>query len=151
MIRLPATVFLTATTLLLLLLVMDGRTEDKDVGDRTNTAVERAALAAVARRIDSYNRHDVEAYLAAHHEKVQIYEYPDKVAGRGRSHLRRIFAPLLERGIGSVRVRNQTVIANTVISEEYVAYGGNGEQHVVALYTVEDDLITSYRLIESPN
>lgn len=124
--------------------------------DNTNsaegmTALEKEALAVVAKRIDGYNNHKLADYLAAHHEDLEIYEYPDKPVGRGRSHLEMIFGPLLEQGIGKIVVKHQTAIANTVVSEEYVGYGGPGLQHIVVIYTVEDGLITTVRLVESPD
>ena len=103
----------------------------------------------MARRIDGYNDHDVAKYLAAHHENVQIYEYPDKHIGSGRSHLERLFGPLLSQGIGHVNVVHQAVVGNTVVSEEHVSYGGPGAQHIVAIYTVSEGLITAVRLVEA--
>ena len=106
-------------------------------------------LSVVARRIDGMNSHNLEAYLTAHHQDVRIFEYPGIAIGNGRSHLRRIFGPLLEQGIGSIEVLYQVAIANTVISVELVNYGGDEMQHIVAIYSVEDGLISSIQLIES--
>lgn len=122
--------------------------DDAGVNKET-TAIEKAALAVVAKRIDGYNNHDVDAYLAAHDEDLEIYEYPDKSIGRGRSHLENIFGPMLEQGIGEIIVQHQAAVGNTVVSEEYVGFGGPELQHIVAIYTVEDGLITAVRLVES--
>ncbi|MFK7831271.1 MAG: nuclear transport factor 2 family protein [Congregibacter sp.] len=113
------------------------------------TAVEEAALAAVAQRIDGYNQHNVDAYLAAHDVDLEIYEYPDKSIGKGRAHLKKIFGPMLEKGVGRIVVNYQTAVGNKVVSDEHVSYGGPGLQHIVAIYTVEDGLIVSVRLVES--
>ena len=112
-----------------------------------DSATAQAALAAVARRIDAFNAHDTEAYLRAHHADVQIYEYPDRKVGEGRSHLERIFGPMLHAGVGRVVVNEQFVLANTVVSDETLTLGG-APTHVIVIYTVEDDLIVAYRLIE---
>lgn len=112
------------------------------------TAIEKNALAAVARRIDGYNRHDLAAYLAAHALNLEIYEYPNTSIGTGRSHLKKIFGPLLEQGIGHVVVNYQTAVGNRVVSDEHVSYGGPGLQHIVAIYTVENGMIASVRLVE---
>lgn len=128
-----------------------GQAAAQDSPEQSFSEAERNALAAVARRIDGYNEHDLAAYLSAHHEDVQIYEYPDKLIGRGRVHIERIFGPLLEQGLGHITVKHQTVVANTVISEEYVSFGGPGVQHIVVLYTIADGLIESFRLVEAPD
>ncbi len=109
---------------------------------------ERLALDAVARRIDAFNKHDTDAYLLAHDLDVMVFEYPNKKLGEGRSHLKRLFGPLLDNGIGSVDVVDQFVVDSTVVSSEIVSFGGT-PKHIIAVYTVEDNLISSFRLIES--
>ena len=105
------------------------------------------ALDAVKRRIDAFNKHDLDSYLNAHHENVRIYEYPEELIGEGRSHLRRIFGPLLEEGIGSIDVVYQAVVDRTVVSEEILNYG-EAPIHIVVVYTVENNVISGLRLIE---
>lgn len=151
MFRSSALVFSTAITVVFLLIPAVGQAGETVAEDKANTPTERAALAAVAKRIDGFNSYNLAAYLAAHQENVRIYEYPDKAIGDGRSHLKRIFGPLLEQGIGRIDVQKQVAIANTVVSEENISYGGDEVRHIVAIYTVHDGLISSYRLIESPD
>ena len=106
------------------------------------------ALDVVALRIVAYNSHDIDSFLAAHAEQVQIYEYPDKKIGEGRAHLRRIFEPQFAQGLGSVDVKGQFVIGNKVASHEVVTVDGRIE-NLVIIYTVENGEIVSYRLLES--
>jgi putative hydrolase of HD superfamily len=110
-------------------------------------ATEEGARMAVARRIDAFNAHDIDAYVAAHAENLGIYEYPDRQLASQREHLRRIFGPGLERGEGSVDVLGQWVLGNVVVSEEILKRPGRTE-HLIILYTVENGLIAEYRLIE---
>ncbi len=114
----------------------------------TPSAVEQAALDKVAQRIAGYNSHDIDAFLAAHAEEVQIYEYPDRKIGVGREHLQRIFGPQFALGQGHVEVQQQIAIGNRVISYEYATIDQEVERLVV-VYTVENGEITSFRLIES--
>lgn len=110
----------------------------------------QVALDAVARRIAGYNAHDIEAFLAAHAEQVGIYEFPEQQIGVGHAHLRWIFTPQFERGLGHVEVLGQFVIGNRVISHEYITIGDEIER-LVTVYTVTDGLISSFRLIEAEN
>jgi hypothetical protein len=89
---------------------------------------EQAALEVVARRIAAYNTHDIDAYLAAHAELVQIFEYPDDRIGEGRNHLKRIFGPQFARGAGRIEVRGQLVLGNTVVSRESATVDNKVEQ-----------------------
>lgn len=140
---------LIASTLLILLPACNRGVDGDVADDKTRTPNEPAALAAVAKRIEGFNNHNLDAYLAAHQEDVQIYEYLNIEIGSGRSHLKKIFGPFLEQGIGEIRVEHQVAIGNIVISDEYVSYGGSDVQHLVAIYNVERGLITSIRLVES--
>lgn len=114
----------------------------------TPSAVEQEALEKVAQRIAGYNSHDIEVFLAAHAEDVQIYEFPDEKIGVGRAHLRRIFGPQFESGIGHIEVPHQIAIGNRIVSYEFITIGQEIER-LVTVYTVENGGITSLRLIES--
>lgn len=142
---------LVAIFLLAGLTVMHGSTafsQQPAAGDKFSlTAVEQRALAVVARRIDAYNAHDIETFLLAHAEDVQIIEYPDKRIGTGRSHLEWIFGPQFEQGLGSIEILYQTAIGNTIISHERISIGDDIET-LVAIYTVENSVIVAVRLIE---
>ena len=118
---------------------------------RLANSVERSALEAVKRRIDAFNDHDIDGYLAAHHEDVQIFEFPDKSIGVGRAHLQRIFGPLLEKGIGKTEVRHQVAIENKIVSEEQTNFGSTQPETIVAIYTVKEGLISSIYLVEAAN
>ena len=111
---------------------------------------EQKALDIVAQRISGYNSHDIEVFLAAHAEQVQIYEFPERKIGVGRAHLKRIFAPQFELGKGHVEVLGQFAIGNRVVSHEYITVDRIAERLVI-VYTVEQGVITSFRLIESGN
>ena len=121
------------------------------VADTSQLPVAIGPLAVVAKRIDGFNNHDLDAYLAAHHEDVLIFEYPDIAIGKGRSHLKRIFGPLFDQKIGSIEVQHQVAIADVVVSEEFVNYGGDVSLHIVAIYSVENGMISSFRLVEIPD
>lgn len=116
---------------------------------RGDEPIEAAALDAIARRIDAFNGHDLDAFLGAHAEGVGIYDYPELLLGEGRAHLERLFGPLFERGLGSTRVHGQWVLGSIVVSNETVVEDG-APRHVVFVYTVSDGEIASMRLIASP-
>ena len=126
-------------------------TAERSQDSRLANSVERTALEAVKRRIDAFNDHDIDEYLAAHHEDVQIFEFPDKSIGVGRAHLQRIFGPLLEKGIGKTEVRHQVAIENMIVSEEHTNFGATQPETIVAIYTVKEGLISSIYLIEAAN
>lgn len=106
-----------------------------------------AAMQAVSKRIAAYNAHDIDAFLATYAEDVRIYVYPERFLGQGRDRMRRIFGPQFARGDGFVRVRNQHVLENRVVSIEDVTIDGMLERNI-AIYTIADEVIAEVRLIE---
>ena len=141
---------LSLATILMLVCGIAHAAEPSQDGRLANS-VERSALEAVKRRIDAFNDHDIDRYLAAHHEDVQIFEFPDKSIGVGRAHLQRIFGPLLEKGIGKTEVRHQVAIENKIVSEEQTNFGSTQPETIVAIYTVKEGLISSIYLVEAAN
>lgn len=135
--------YLSTMTSLILLIFTSGLAVAKEAES------EKAVLEPVTKRIQSFNEHNLDSYLAAHKENVRIFEFPDKAIGVGRSHLKRIFGPLFERGVGSVEVVHQVVIDNRVISEELLSFGSGPSETVVAVYTIDHGLISSIYLVES--
>jgi len=109
---------------------------------------EVAVLNVVALRIAAYNAHNIESFVTAHAENVQIYEFPEKKIGEGRAHLKRIFGPQFARGAGLIQVKGQFVIGDKVVSQELVTID-NVTERIIAIYTVENGVINSVRLIES--
>lgn len=142
---LPLLYFFFVTTLSTLFLPACASERAADA--KTNDAVAQAALAAVARRINGYNAHDLPAFLAAHAEDVDIIEYPDQQIGIGHKHLTFVFADQFERGHGHIEVLHQITVGNRVISHEHITVDERVERLVI-VYTVEAGLITSFRLIE---
>ncbi|MEO1336321.1 MAG: nuclear transport factor 2 family protein [Myxococcota bacterium] len=112
------------------------------------SAFESAARLAVNRRIRAFNRHDLKAYLDAHHPNVRIYVYPDRLLGQGRSHLRRIFEPNFQKKDGRIDVIGQFVVDNFVVSDENLVLGDTSER-LVSIYEVVQGRVASLRLIEA--
>jgi SnoaL-like domain len=53
-----------------------------------------AAEHVVQQQYDAYNRHDLEAFVAAHAPDVRVYRYPDSLVLDGRAALRERFGRL---------------------------------------------------------
>jgi hypothetical protein len=53
-----------------------------------------AAERVVQQQFDAYNRHDLDAFVAAHAPDVKVYRYPDSLMFEGRAVLRQKFAKL---------------------------------------------------------
>ncbi len=108
---------------------------------------EREALEVVARRISAYNAHDIDAMLSTYDAGVRIYDYPDRLLGTGTQRLRAIFGPPFAAAAASVRVVEQFVIENRVVSIEDVTIEGVRERNI-AIYMIANGRIREVRLLE---
>lgn len=61
----------------------------KERGDQPS-----AAERVVQQQYDAYNRHDLDAFVAAHAPDVRMYRYPDSLVIEGRDALRERFGKL---------------------------------------------------------
>lgn len=97
-------------------------------------------------RMDAYNRHDLEAFLATYADDVQIFTFPTRRLGGGLDHMRRLFAPVFEAGEVRVRIHHQIAKDSYVVNHETVTQGGK-ETEYVSVYEVRDGRIVSVRFI----
>ena len=105
----------------------------------------------VTRQLEAYNQRNVDAFVLAFHPNVRVYNYPDVLTLEGREALREQFTtyfdtyPALHCELMS-RVR----IGTRVIDEERILrVEGQPTVRAVAIYDVEDDLITEVRSLRA--
>ncbi|MES2822507.1 MAG: nuclear transport factor 2 family protein [Pseudomonadota bacterium] len=103
-------------------------------------------LSIVNQRMDSYNRHDLKAFLSTYSEEVKIYTYPDKQLAKGKDNLASIFEPMFKEQGGHVTIHYQIEKDSYVINHETVAYAGKKTQYV-SIYKVVNGLITEVRFV----
>lgn len=86
----------TMWTLLLTLLAIACRSTDQRPAPPTAARQEQpsAAERVVQLQYDAYNRHDLEAFVAAHAPDVRVYRFPDSLIIEGRAALRERFGKL---------------------------------------------------------
>ena len=97
-------------------------------------------------RMQAYNNHDLESFMALYSEAIEIYTYPDTLLGKGKDHLQSIFEPLLSEKSVHVEILYQLAKDSYVINHESVSYG-NSKVEYVSIYEVSDGLIQSVRFV----
>ncbi|MFL5447986.1 MAG: nuclear transport factor 2 family protein [Gemmatimonadales bacterium] len=92
----PPTAFTIWKSLLLTLLAIACRPTDQRAAPPTATSQEQpsAAERVVQLQFDAYNKHDLEAFVAAHAPDVRAYQFPDSLILEGRDALRERFGKL---------------------------------------------------------
>jgi len=101
-------------------------------------------IEVVNRRMSYYNAHDLEGFIGIYSPDIAIYDYPDRLLGKGHDHMSQIFAPLFEAGDVRVEIQSQLAIGQYVINEEIIAYVDRNTRYV-SIYEVRDGKITSVK------
>ncbi|MCH9646842.1 MAG: nuclear transport factor 2 family protein [Deltaproteobacteria bacterium] len=109
-------------------------------------SVARSPLETVNLRMRAYNEHDLDTILSTYSKNVQIYTYPDRSLGTGKSRLEGLFEEMFREGAVRVDIHHQITKDSYVINHETVISGGE-ETEYVSIYEVRDGLIRSVRFV----
>ncbi len=104
------------------------------------------SLEIVNHRMQAYNSHNLEDFIALYAEDIEIYTYPDSLLGKGKAHLQSIFEPLFSKKSVHVDIHYQLSKDSYVINHETVSYNDNKVDYV-SIYEVKNSLIQSVRFI----
>lgn len=103
-------------------------------------------LTIVNKRMNAYNQHNLDVFLATYAETVQVYTYPDKQLAGGKAHLQSIFEPMFKEGKVAVKIHQQIEKDSYVINHETVI-DEDKKTDYVSIYKVVGGLITEVRFV----
>lgn len=112
----------------------------------THDPAATAALKIVNQRMDAYNEHDIDGFMALYADEFEVFTYPDRSLGKGKQHLRSLFEPMFQEGIARVKVHGQFTKDSFVVNHETVDYGTTTTDYM-SIYEVRDGLIQSVRFV----
>ena len=106
-------------------------------------------ITPVQTQLDGYNTGDLELFLSAYADTVRIYNFPDELGAEGKEAMRETYGNMFERLPDlHCRLVNRMVMGNRVIDHESVVFAaGEPPTEVIAMYTVEEGLITEVRFL----
>jgi hypothetical protein len=138
------------TVSLLLFLTACGPTPDRS-GAPTRTPQEQpsAAERIVQRQYEAYNRHDIEAFLAAHSPNVRFYRYPDSLLFEGRDAVRERFGQMFASSPQlHATVNARLTHGNKVVwKETATGMPGGRTNTAIFVWELDDSLITKVMVI----
>jgi hypothetical protein len=103
-------------------------------------------LSVVNKRTKAMADHNFPDFMSTYAENVEIFVYPDKPLGKGKEHIRKLFAPMFEQGDVEISVSLQLVSDSFVVSESITSFSDKSET-TVAIYEVRNGLIQSVRFL----
>lgn len=99
--------------------------------------------------VAAYDNGDARGFADCFHENAVAYEHPNRLAQQGKSQIydyyKRVFAEFPQL---KTEILYRAVIGNLVIDHERVRRTANVESFdVIAIYTIENDLIARFDLV----
>ncbi len=106
---------------------------------------ETAASRLVGREHAAYEAHDLEAFLAMYSPTAQL-QLADGTVMRGRRSLREYYRPRFEAGQCKTTLVQRMLVGDWVVDQQF-AHDDQGQTMMVALYRVQDGLISEVRFL----
>jgi hypothetical protein len=108
-----------------------------------------AAERVVQLQYEAYNRHDIEAFLAAHSPNVRFYRYPDSLLFEGREAIRERFGKMFASSPQLHATVNARMTHGDMVVWKETATGmpGGRTNTAVFVWEVKDSLITRVMVI----
>jgi len=104
--------------------------------------------AVVERQLVAYNARDIDAFIAAYSQDIEVYNSRGELTMKGHAGLRAGYENFFKETPNlHYLIENRIVINNKVIDKEKVT-AGERIIHAVAVYDVTGDKITRVRFID---
>ncbi|RZJ66007.1 MAG: amidohydrolase [Flavobacterium sp.] len=102
----------------------------------------------VQRQLNAYNFRNIEGFLETYSDDVELYDYPDKLIGKGKDGMRKTYAKMFaEIPDLHCEILGRIVQGNTIIDKERVNFGTQTVE-AVAMYIVENGKIKKVYFIQ---
>ncbi|MDF2626567.1 MAG: hypothetical protein K0R39_398 [Symbiobacteriaceae bacterium] len=102
----------------------------------------------VRAQLDAYNARDVERFIACYTPDVVIEDGAGNLLMQGHDAMRQRYGPMFAKFPDlHCRLASRIRIGDYVVDEERITGRSPGEEHAVAIYRVEGDLITHVRFL----
>jgi imidazolonepropionase-like amidohydrolase len=116
---------------------------------KRDTLLKVTAELLVQQQLNAYNARNIEAFLASYSDSVELYEYPDKLIGKGKAQMREMYTDLFKKVTNlHCELVNRMVLGNTIIDYESVTGFGPKPVRAIAVYTMEGNKISKVRFVE---
>ena len=100
-------------------------------------------------QLNGYNARNIEAFLAPYADDVELYNFPDKLMGKGKEAMRKTYKQMFDALPDlHCEVKERIVQGNTVIDHERVRIRKNEFTEVIAIYKIENGKIKKVYFIQ---
>jgi imidazolonepropionase-like amidohydrolase len=115
---------------------------------KPDTLIKETPEALAQRQLNAYNQGNIEAFLEPYADDVELYQFPDKLLGKGKEGMRKSYAQFFENNPTlHCHLLGRTVKGSTVIDQERVIFSG-GMMEAIAIYQIENNKIKKVYFIQ---
>jgi hypothetical protein len=106
-------------------------------------------ITPVQRQLDAYNTGNLDLFLSAYADSIRIYTFPDRLTMSGKEEMRERYGNMFATQPDlQCRLVSRTVMGDRVLDHESVVRRrGEPATQVIAIYRVEEGLITEVRFL----
>ncbi len=106
-------------------------------------SLERISFDIAQKQLDAYNSKNLDVFLSAYTNDVEVYIFPDSLIYKGIENMRKVYKDFFERSPKVIcRLINRIVNGKFVIDFEFITNHHSGiDFEAVAMYRIENGLI----------
>jgi hypothetical protein len=114
-----------------------------------DTLIKETPAALVQRQLNAYNARNIEAFMEPYADDVEFYDYPDKLLGKGKDALRKVYAAIFNKFAPlHCELKGRMVQGNVVIDNERVTGIGNNVIKGIVIYNIENNKIKKVYIVQ---
>jgi imidazolonepropionase-like amidohydrolase len=116
---------------------------------KKDTLLKATAEVLAQQQLNAYNARDIDAFVAPYSDSVELYQFPNKLIGKGKKQMYDDYKGMFERVKDlHCHLVNRIVQGNIVIDHESVTGFGPTPFKAIAIYTIEKGKIQKVHFIQ---
>ncbi|GEO08277.1 amidohydrolase family protein [Segetibacter aerophilus] len=114
-----------------------------------DTLVKETPLALVQRQLNAYNARNIDAFLEPYSEGVELYEFPQKLIGKGKENMRKEYSEMFNNLSNlHCEIKERIIQGNIIIDKESVSGIGKTKVEATAIYHIENNKIAKVYFVQ---
>jgi imidazolonepropionase-like amidohydrolase len=114
-----------------------------------DTLIKETPPALVQRQLNAYNARNIDAFLEPYADDVEFYDYPDKLLGKGKEALRKVYYSIFTKFTGlHCELKGRVMHGNIVIDQESVTGIAKDKIEGLVIYHIENDKIKKDYIVQ---
>ena len=113
-----------------------------------DTLIAITPLTLVQLQLNAYNARDVDAFIAAYADDAELYQFPDKLIGKGKDAMRKAYSAIFSSSPNlHCEIKERIIQGNTIIDKETISGIGKNKVEGTSIYQIENNKIKKVYII----